>query len=272
MTRNDLAGPSYWQSIYQAAADLPLPVDPKSNTWGNYLNRQLHTFFAEVMPSPLGLGMRLLELGCGNSQWLPYFAKCGFDVWGIDYAHAGCAGAREILRRAQMQSTQIICTDLFQPPPSLLEAFDVVLSQGLAEHFQNTLDFVLSCTRFLKPGGTIVTVIPNMRGVVGFLQKHSARPIYDKHVPLNLGQLVRAHEQAGLGLKRASYICFFNFSVVNLGEATTLKNFAYRWGHRFSMVLGAAHEAGLPLKPNRFSSSHIACAFRKPCVDKKPWN
>jgi SAM-dependent methyltransferase len=264
MIPKDLAGATYWDGIYQATRDVLPPVDPQSKAWGNYGNRQAGAFIEKALPSVHPGYSRLIELGCGNSQWLPYFASRGFDVWGIDYTESGCACAREILRQAQLRTDQIVCADLFAPPPSMLSVFDVAISIGLAEHFEDTTGWVQASVSFLKPGGIIITMVPNLCGLIGFLQKRLERSIYDKHVPLDLGKLILAHQCAGLELMQASYLCTFNFDTLNLGEPTHLKNFVRKWGHRCSMVLGAAHEAGLMLKPNWWLSSFIGCSFRKP--------
>lgn len=264
MTPKDLAGAAYWDGIYQATSDIPPPVNPQSTAWGNYINRQLGAFIEKALRSVQPGDSRLIELGCGNSRWLPYFASRGFDIWGIDYTESGCACAREILRQAQLCTNQIVCADLFAPPPSMLSVFDVVISMGLAEHFEDTTGWVQAVVSFLKPGGTIITIVPNICGLIGFLQKRLERSIYDKHVPLDLRQLILAHERAGLKFVQASYLCTFNFSTLNLGEPTRLKSFVNKWGHRCSVLLGAVHEAGLMLKPNRWLSSFVGCAFRKP--------
>jgi cyclopropane fatty-acyl-phospholipid synthase-like methyltransferase len=104
-----------------------------------------------------------------------------------------------MLRRAGYGGEQVLCTNFFDVPPQLLERFDFVVSFGVAEHFRPTVDFVRCAARYLRAGGTMITTIPNLRGTLfGFLQRHLARSIYDKHVPLNLAQLVEAHQEAGL--------------------------------------------------------------------------
>jgi SAM-dependent methyltransferase len=264
-TQIDKAGKTFWDGKWEDGALLP-PADPRNTRWGNYVVRQMHRFFADTINKLSPRPDRLLEVGCANSQWLPYFAlQYGLDVWGVDYSEIGCAGSREIMRRAQLHPQQILHADLFQPPRFMEVMFDIVVSFGLVEHFQDTAGCIRACARFLRPGGSLITLIPNERGLTGFLQKHLDRVIFDKHVPLDLSQLVRAHEAAGLKVSRSAYICFFNFGVLDPGEFVTpsVRKFMMLWGHRFSMILGRLHEAGAPLWPNRITSSHIGCASIK---------
>jgi SAM-dependent methyltransferase len=259
----DKAGKVYWENVWQETK-LPLPVNPRDTTWRNYVNRQLHAFFADSVPKIVPRHGRILELGCAYSAWLPYFTReFELDPWGLDYVEAGCAAAREIMRRADLPADQIVCGDLFNPPASMLGAFDLVTSFGLVEHFQNTADCIRECSRFLKPHGAIITLIPNMHGVTGFLQKHMSRVIFDKHVPLDLEQLACAHREAQLVELRAAYLVPFNFGVVNPGNFATpmIRTLVSKCGNGFTALLGVLHEAGVPLKPNRFTSPFIVCVF-----------
>jgi SAM-dependent methyltransferase len=52
---------------------------------------------------------------------------------------------------------EIVCADLFAPPPHLLAQFDVVVSFGVVEHFDDTAACVAACARLVKPGGLMVT-------------------------------------------------------------------------------------------------------------------
>ena len=84
---------------------------------------------AEVPP-----GSRLLEIGAARSRWLPYFAQhFGLQVTGLDYSQDGCEQARAILARSN-RSGDIVCADLFAPPPRLLRRFDVVWAAGGTPH------------------------------------------------------------------------------------------------------------------------------------------
>ncbi len=265
----DKAQKPYWESKWKDGG-LPLPANPGDTRWNNYLVREINRFFCNSISTLSRRPERVLELGCANSQWLPYFAlEFGLDAWGIDYTEVGCARSREIMRRACLRPQQILCADLFEPPLFMQSMFDLVVSFGVIEHFADTADCIRACARYLRPDGTLITLIPNQRGLNGFMQKHVDRAIFDKHVPLTLRQLVRANESAGLKELLSTYIGVFNFGVLDLGEFATpaLRRFIMLWGCRLTSILGRLHEAGFPLWPNRITSSYMACAATKPsCV------
>lgn len=101
----------------------------------------------------------------------------------------------------------------------MLEAFDAVFSNGVVEHFEDTAGVLRAIGRFVKPSGVIVTIIPNMTGLIGRLQKLVNRGVYDIHVPLDVPALTEAHRAAGLSLIDCYYLNSFNLMVVNTRNA-----------------------------------------------------
>ena len=112
---------------------------------------------------------------------------------------------------------RIVEGDLFSPPKEMLEAFDVVVSFGVVEHFDDTTAATEALGRFLVPGGTLVTVIPNLGGsLIALIQRFVNRPVFDVHVPLDHRQLADAHRAAGLELRTCGYFLGVNWNVVNI--------------------------------------------------------
>lgn len=131
---------------------LPPAMNPRAQDLNNYVNRRFHESFCRMFVSLETRGKKLLEVGCARSVWLPYFAKeFGFRVSGIDYSEIGCQQAIEVLHREGVQG-EVVCTDLWALPPSLVGQFDVLISCGVVEHFQDTAFWIME-TLFpiLKP-------------------------------------------------------------------------------------------------------------------------
>jgi hypothetical protein len=95
-----------------------------------------------------------------------------------------------------------------------------VATVGVVEHFVDTSRCVAACSRFLKPGGVIITMIPNMRGMLGWLQKRIDRQIFDGHVALDPTQLAAAHRDAGLIECEGFYYLVLNLGVLNSARAS----------------------------------------------------
>jgi SAM-dependent methyltransferase len=102
---------------------------------------------------------------------------------------------------------------LFAPLPELVCAFDAVVSFGLVEHFLPTQQVIEALANFVKPGGIVVTVVPNIAGWLGSLQKRLDKVIYEMHVPLTPEALASAHADAGLQVLEARHVSTADFYV-----------------------------------------------------------
>lgn len=251
----------FWDSIWGSAARLR-PVEPSRPGPGNYAHRKLHEFYTAAIAGTGPRGKRLIELGCGGSSWLPYYrATFGCEITGLDYSPVGCKAAQALLDDLNMDG-QIILGDLFKPPAELLGCFDYAVSNGLVEHFLDTAAAIAACAAFLKPGGMLITSVPNFTGPQGWLLRRFDRPLYDKHVPLGRADLVSAHARAGLEIVSCEYVILADMGVGplrrlvghRLAQAIKLAVFAPVW------MLGPM----LGLKPNRFTSPYLYCLARKP--------
>lgn len=262
----DKMGTSYWDGLWMGNSQaLPALIDPDLPGVANYVNRAKHRLFIGVINRMTPRPVRFLEIGCANSVWMPYFARqFGLEVWGLDYSEIGCARSREILARARVAG-QVICSNLFEPPREMIEFFDLVASFGVVEHFEDTSTSVAACSRFLKPGGTMITMVPNMHGML-WLQKRIDRRIFDGHVALDSAQLTTAHLDAGLVDCDSFYLLVVNLGVLNFQgyRLQPIRRLATGVCGAISRAFWFVEEHGLKLTPNRVTSPLVACVARKP--------
>ncbi|MBW2312151.1 MAG: class I SAM-dependent methyltransferase [Deltaproteobacteria bacterium] len=267
----DRAGKGYWSNLWQISS-MPKAFDPGKHGLSSYINQRYHTYLSDLFKFLKPKNKRLLEIGCARSIWLPYFSKeFGFQVTGIDYSEEGCRQAREMMNREGVKG-DVICTDLYSPPKSLLGTFDTVVSFGVVEHFNDIYACLRAFSQYLKPGGTIITFIPNLTGMMGILQKVLNKKVYDIHVAVGLEGLRAAHEYAGFEVVSCTYFIFINFGVINLADMSNrpfhifLKR-AIRYSlQQIARVLWIFEILVVPLPANRYTSPYIACVaknFRK---------
>jgi 2-polyprenyl-3-methyl-5-hydroxy-6-metoxy-1,4-benzoquinol methylase len=266
--RMDKAGREYWDRVWEGAR-LPRAINPRSDRVGNHANRKIDRYLRRAFSGMETPGKRLLELGAAQSTWLPYFSKeFGFRVSGIDYSEIGCQKARQILLNEGIAG-EVICADFFSPPDSMLGAFDVVVSFGVVEHFEDTRAAIIGLMRFLKPKGLAFTMIPNMVGLAGMVEAVINRRVYDVHVPLDRAALKRAHEASGLEVIDCRYFLFSGFNILNLvGLTPKSRGWILRWtiatglGYLTQLSwLVQSYIGGFP--PNRWASPYILCLARR---------
>lgn len=260
----DKAGKSYWDFTWEHAY-LPETLNPFRPGPNHYIDRKFHGFFERVFADKETKNSKLLEIGCARSKWLPYFAKeFGFKVYGIDYSEIGGKQAVQVLSNEGVEG-QIICADFFSPSEWMIGEFDVVISFGVLEHFEDTEGCILAFSKFLKQEGIMITNIPNLMGLLGLIQKLMNRNVFNLHVPLSLAEILEAHQKNMLEPVSCDYFLSVNFGVVNFEN---LKDgFAYKWILQSFCWLNRAIwfiERLMPIKPNRWSSPYINCVAIKP--------
>lgn len=205
----------YWDSIWKERKPAK-NIQPELMTIRNNTNRMFHEYFKHIFSSIDTNNLKLLEVGCANSTWLPYFKKeFGFSVTGLDYSEIGCSSAQQNLKDNNVTGN-IVCADLFSPPQYMVAHYDIVISFGVVEHFDDTAACLLALSGLLKKGGLLITNIPNMSGGVGLLQKYINRPIYDIHNPLNRELFCHAHKTLNVEITKCDYFMSTNFGICNL--------------------------------------------------------
>lgn len=200
----------YWDQGYEArneAAELTFG-------WRDYINYLI----AEKIEG-IGLeGKSVLEIGAGDSMWLPYLAKKypGTQFAGVDFSKAGCQRLADRVAAAGAPVTiDIHNEDMFAAESALHGTFDLVLSFGVIEHFTDLSAALLAKRRYLKDRGLMFSLIPNMAGSVGTLAKVLNRQIFEMHNPHDWNSFLEGHRRAGLTVISGGYLGSSNFSVLS---------------------------------------------------------
>lgn len=256
MNQVDKAGVQYWDSNW-TDSDKPILFSEENKNLDNYVNLQLHKYFKSLFGEKGDFS--ILEIGCANSIWPIYFNQFfNARVDGLDYSEVGCQKSRELLKYHNTPGN-IYCSNLFDPPKEILNKYDYVVSFGVVEHFEDTANCLQSCAKFLKPGGKLITLIPNIPGIIGLIQKRIDREVYDVHVPLTKETLSRAHQEASLRLDNCEYFLSINLNVVNSGSFSSNKYNTYfrRLLSVPSKTCWILEKYGLRIPENRFTSPYI---------------
>jgi len=98
-------------------------------------------------------GQTLLEPGCGRGEILRCFRDLGMQVKGSDLSPE----TRELLQDIDIE----ICDVENKGLPYADNSFDVIYTKSFLEHFYYPERFMKEALRVLKPGGLMLTLVPD---------------------------------------------------------------------------------------------------------------
>ena len=159
----------------------------------------------------------VLEVGCGDSPWLPYLAKWRqVSVAGLDYSEQGCELARNRLQIENIRGS-VYCADLFSADPGEIGQYDLVYSLGVVEHFTDLGNVIGHLLKFVNPGGVLLTEIPNLVSIHGFLSWVYQPAQLAKHKLIRKNELEDAYRSHSLVNISTAYVGTFSLGIVAWG-------------------------------------------------------
>lgn len=182
-----LTDESYWTTLWDGQQ-----YKVRHLRWVYVANRHLAKLFQRALANLEN--PTLIELGCADSLWLPYLAKnYDCECYGIDFSELGCQLVQRNLALAGVNGT-ILCEDIFTYVKTHIAKFDFVYSMGLIEHFTSPQAVLEEMYTLLKPGGTMLTIIPNLRGMYTPIARIASPKLLATHrviPPTTLAELLR---------------------------------------------------------------------------------
>ncbi|HEY4322432.1 MAG TPA: class I SAM-dependent methyltransferase [Mucilaginibacter sp.] len=199
---NELTDKTFWANYWESKKGLAFKVPP-DYTFYKLLDRVIK----EHKP------LSAVELGGFPGYYAIFLKKYfGLNTTLFDYyIHPGVL--KEVLNVNDLseKDIEIIEGDLFTYQSQ--KQYDLVLSCGLIEHFNDTQDIIARHLNFLKPGGTLFITLPNFTGVNGWVQRKFDKSNYDKHNISSMNPQLLADYCKVLGLKNVEAYYYGKFSV-----------------------------------------------------------
>jgi SAM-dependent methyltransferase len=140
----------------------------------------------------------LFEIGCAPGRYLAFFGKrYGCKLYGIDKSEVGVEATRKNLE-LQGLTGKIESGDFFHDVPELRGMkFDITMSHGFVEHFDDLRGVMAKIHRCTQPGGLIVTTAPNFNGLSGSIAKRITPDVYASHRKFTPSQLAAVQTELG---------------------------------------------------------------------------
>lgn len=117
------------------------------------LRRQKRDAEFRYLPKP-GPGQRLLDIGCGNGDFLANARDAGWDVLGIDADPKAVAVAKQRGLDVSVGRIDLLAGESGR--------FDAITVSHVLEHLHDPRQFIHVVHRLLKPGGVIFVDTPNI--------------------------------------------------------------------------------------------------------------
>jgi SAM-dependent methyltransferase len=160
----------------------------------------------------VGPGRLVLEAGCGSSPWLAFLARerrC--LVTGIEIDPQAARVAEANLDGASVRG-EILLRDAFDVDRNqdLAGRFDLVYSMGVIEHLANPVVGLQALASYLRPGGRVLTIVPNLKGWNGMVQYLGSVDELEMHEIYDVPRLAWVHDCAGFEQLASGYVGFFD--------------------------------------------------------------
>jgi SAM-dependent methyltransferase len=111
-------------------------------------------------------GANAVEIGSAPGEYIVQFSKNHDCVpHGVEYSEIGVEVNRRVFTKHGFDPDNVIHADFFSDDfiNQYKEHFDVVVSKGFIEHFEDVPAVIDRHTRILKPGGYLIVTVPNLR-------------------------------------------------------------------------------------------------------------
>jgi len=199
---NELTDKAFWANYWESKKGLAFKV-PANYTF----HKLLQKIVAENKVSSA------IELGGFPGYYAIFLKKyLSLQTTLFDfYVHPKVL--KEVLAANELteKDVKVIEGDLFNYQPK--EQYDLVLSCGLIEHFNDTQDIIARHLEFLKPGGTLFITLPNFTGVNGWVQRKYDMDNYNKHNINSMDPQALAGYCKDLGLKNVEAYYYGKYSI-----------------------------------------------------------
>lgn len=139
-------------------------------------------------------------------MFLAHSALEGWRVHGIDYSEEGLEVLEKFLESRNPAYGKFHQADIFNFDwSSIQNTSDIMISFGFLEHFTDPGSILSAATTALKPGGLVISQIPNLYSFNAKLMKKYAPELWRQHVPHSTEDFDRFHARAGLEILEPAF-------------------------------------------------------------------
>jgi SAM-dependent methyltransferase len=153
-----------WSKLYGANRLQDIISEYKRIYQTKSNQQQILNKFCEYISNG-SVDQNIVELGSAPGGNLVYMnKKCQLNCWGVEYTKEGVDLNTYLFEKFGLNTEQIIHMDFLDVENSkYVEYFDNLISFGVIEHFDNPQEIIKNHLQWVRPGGKLFIVIPNLQ-------------------------------------------------------------------------------------------------------------
>lgn len=152
------------QKISNFYNDKPFPNYKNEENLISFLERGNKNLFIKNIKDHIGLGKKILEVGCGTGQVSNYLAaQTNNEIIGLDLGINSLNLAKSFADKNNISNVSFVHGDLFDEIFEK-ESFDFIYCSGVLHHTDNPQKGFKNLVKLLKPNGYIVIGLYNWYG------------------------------------------------------------------------------------------------------------
>jgi 2-polyprenyl-3-methyl-5-hydroxy-6-metoxy-1,4-benzoquinol methylase len=192
---------------------------------GSYDDHQIwQGIYRKYMPAA---GASVVEIGSAPGEHLVKLNEAfGLVPYGIEYSASGVEVNQATFRAGGIDPANVIEMDFFSDEclERYRDSFDVVVSRGFIEHFEDAASVVDRHLALLKPGGLLIVSIPNLQGVNRALTRLFHKELIPMHnlEIMSMRAFERLFDHRKVKPLVCSYVGTFSFYLFNTPEGSRL--------------------------------------------------
>ncbi len=238
---NNLTSKEFWNTGWKSISI------PARYSYDNYSNIVISDLFKKYISRHY---KTFLEIGGCPGRWADYFFNVfGMECDSMDYTFENLEVIKKNYKVLGIKGDAIF-GDITRSEVWVEKKYDIVLSDGLIEHFINSDDVFRNHIRYLKEGGLLVVGVPNIKKswFYNFFSKFDMKS-YRGYRHIDRQELIKYAKDNGMEILYCSYAGVFNFGLINTERSSwffkKITTLIYLLSSKFLKITGIKKESSI---------------------------
>ena len=135
--------------------EVQFPNYDDCEDYASIYEKGVNNLFTKKLDNEIGIGSRILELGCGTGQLSLFLSRSNREIFAVDISNSSLILGENFRKRNEINNTYFMKMDVFDLKFNK-NTFDYTLSNGVLHHTKNAKEAFKCLVEVTKPGGILV--------------------------------------------------------------------------------------------------------------------